>query len=154
MGDYYADNIAKGDEAMAEESPTLGPNYYHAAAISQKVMANFAEEHLQPLGKLVGDFLADKVWDMLRDSIISDTEYNIAGEIYRRIDNAVLALLSAKPWALRQYVFEDVGKTYGEGLEIRKQIAALIPDEIQDARIQDLEAQVAALRKDNEWLKR
>jgi hypothetical protein len=133
------------DEAMTEAAkyPTLGPAYFEARPIVEKHMEKFEAEHFQPL---IGEFVKkfqDKLWDSVRDHLLSDTEMNIHGEAYRMVDDCVAALLSGERWAIERYV---LGKYSQE--KIRAAVAQHIPQELQGARVADLEKEVERLRKD------
>jgi hypothetical protein len=131
------------EEALAEAAkyPTLGPAYFEARPIVAKHMEKFEAEHFQPLiSEFVKQF-QDKLWDSVRDHLLGDTEMNIHGETYRMVDDCVAALLSGERWAIERYV---LGKYDQE--KVRAAVAKHIPQELQDARIADLEKEVARLR--------
>jgi len=47
--------------------PVLGPEYRASQRFAEGVMADFQEEHLQPIIKMVADQVQDKLWDVARD---------------------------------------------------------------------------------------
>lgn len=138
------------EQAMAEAAKyeSLGPAYFEARPIVERHMEKFQAEHFQPL---IGEFVKlfeDKLWDSVRDHLLSDTEMNIHGEVYRMVDDCVAALLSGERWAIERYV---LGKYNQE--KVRAAIAKHIPQELQDARIADLEKDVERLTEQNRWLR-
>jgi hypothetical protein len=139
------DTATFSDEALreAEKWDTLGPAYFEARPIVAKHMEKFQAEHFQPLiAEFVKSF-QDKLWYSVRDHLLSDTEMNLHGEVYRMVDACVAALLSGEKWAIERYV---LGAYRQE--EIRAAIARHIPQELQDTRIADLEAEVERLKRD------
>lgn len=121
---------------------TLGPAYFEARAIVERHMEKFEPEHFQPLIDTFTTQFRDALWDSVRDHLLSDTELNLQGSLYRMVDDCVAALLSGEEWALKRYA---LGRYRQE--EIRKAIAKHIPTELQDARMADLEAEVKRLKE-------
>lgn len=134
----------------AEEHTALGPHYFAARHVAEKFMGDFQNEHFEPLAKKFADEMYDKVRQQLEDFLLSDTESNLHSFMWRHIDESVKALLSNQEWAIKRYA---LGPRYDHG-KIRETLAALIPVELQDARLKDLMEENERLRKDNEWLRR
>lgn len=133
----------------ATKHPILGPNYFAGREIANRFMSQFEDEHFKPLVDKFTDLFREQLWESLSDYLISDTTSNIHSAIWRRADGTVKALLSGQPWALQQYVFND---QHGDGQKIRAAIAKQIPEEIQNTRITELEAENEKLRKEVQWL--
>lgn len=140
------------DDVIEEASKyqTLGPAYFEARKVAERVLANFEAEHFKPLVDSVVKEINDKIWESVQDCLLCDTEMNIQGEIWRTVDECVAALLGGKKWAFDKYV---LGERY-DCDEIRAVVAKHIPAELQDARIKDLEAENASLKERIEWLDR
>lgn len=143
---FYEEQAKQTDAELCATHPNIEPEWTRGHALAEQVMAKFKAEHFEPLAKLVMDYVGDKLWDMLRDHLIQDTEENVAGYVRDRVESTVRALLTGEQWALNKYVLE--ARTYQNGQEIRAAIARLIPVELQAARVVDLEAQVAKLEED------
>jgi hypothetical protein len=135
---------------QAEKHTTLGPHYFAARQVAEKFMEDFQNEHFEPLAKKFADEMYDKVRERLEDFLLGDTESNLHSFMWHRIDESVKALLSNQKWAIERYA---LGERYDHG-KIRETLAALIPVELQDARLKDLMEENERLRKDNEWLRR
>ena len=131
--------------AKDEETPGLGPAYFDARAVAERVMAKFENEDFQPMVKKIIDTISEKLWDDVRDSLLVDVEMNLQGEMWRMVDSCVNALLGGSKWALQKYALTE---RYNDGTEIRAAVAKHIPAELQDARIADLEKEITKLRCD------
>jgi hypothetical protein len=132
------------DEAMTEAAkfPTLGPAYFEARTIVDQHLEKFEPEHFQPLIDTFAKQFRDALWDSVRDHLLSDTALNMQGETYRMVDNCIEALLSGERWAIERYA---LGKYNQE--KVRAAVAKHVPQELQDARIADLEKEVERLRE-------
>lgn len=133
----------------AAKFDTLGPAYFEARAIVDRHMEKFESEHFKPLIEAFTKQFQDALWDSVRDHLLSDTEMNLQGSMYRMVDDCVAALLGGQEWALKRYA---LGK-YNQD-ELRAAVAKHIPRELQDARIADLEEKNERMRKDLEFYRR
>lgn len=133
--------FAEQSLAEAEKFPGLGPAYFEARAIVDKQMAKFEAEHFAPLIDAFAKKFQERLWDDVRDHMLSDTDLNLQGEMYRMVDASVSALLSGERWAIERYA---LGRYDAE--KVRAAVAKHIPQELQDARIADLEKEVERLR--------
>lgn len=70
--------------------------------------------------------------------------------MWHQIDESVKALLSGEGWALRRYMLAD---RY-DNVKIRAAVAAVVPVELQNARVADLEKELAEVKADNARLRR
>ena len=130
--------------------PVLGPEYRASQRFAEGVMADFQEEHLQPIIKMVADQVQDKLWDVARDWLLQDTETNVQGAVRDMVNQTVDALLTGNEWAMQRYPYAD----YSRGEEIRKAVAKHGGDELLMRRIADLEAEVAKQKETIDWLRR
>lgn len=137
------------DEQMkdAENHPTLGPAYFCSRDVVERAMAGVQASDFKPLIDRLTKEINDVVWSGVQDHLLSDTEMNLQGAMYQQVDDCVKALLSGQEWALNRYA---LGPRYDHE-KIREAVAKHIPKDLQDARIADLEARVAELKKELEW---
>jgi hypothetical protein len=126
-----------------EQSPVLGPAYFDARNVAERAMAQFTAEHFKPLVDKIVDQIRDTIWTDVQAWLLSDTEMNLQGEMWRMVDASVEAILGGSQWALKKYALE--GRHDHE--KIRAAVAKYIPKELQDMRIADLEQEVAHLRE-------
>ena len=137
----------------AEDYPGLGPHYFAARETAKNVMEKFDlefPERFEPMAKKFADELYHRALDYFRDYLLSDTEHNVQDVIWRQIDDSVEALMSGERWAIERYCLTD---RY-DGEKIREAVAKHIPNELRDKRIDDLEKEVADLKKQLEWARR
>lgn len=127
----------------AEKYNTLGPAYFEARPIIERLMTNFEAEHFKPIVDACVKEFQCRMWDSVRDHLLSDTEMNIHGHVYRMVDDCVAAILSGESWAIQRYALGSYNQE-----KARAAIAKHIPQELQDARIADLEKEVERLRSD------
>lgn len=135
--------------AEAAKTGGLSPAYFAARKSAERFMASFEAEHFKPMiDKFSRDF-RDAMWSDVVNFFLMDVEGNIQGEMWRHADSMVKYVLSGEKWAMDKFV---LGERY-DCEKVRATLAMQIPKELQDARIADLEAQVANLKKDNDWLR-
>lgn len=132
------------------EHPVLGPHYFAARKVAGEFMEKFEAEHFKPLMEDFAKKFGEKLWTDLENHLMSDTESNLHSTIWRQIDESVKALLGDGQWAIDRYVLS--GRYDCE--KIRAAVAKHIPQELQNSRIADLEAEVASLRQSLEWARR
>lgn len=144
------DILTQEDHANADRYEVLGPHYFAARRVAEQFISKFTSEQFQPLIDEFAKQFSDKLQGDLDDYLLSNSEMNIHGSLWRMVDDVVKALLGGNRWAFERYA---LGSRY-DCEHIRKAIAAHIPREIQDARIADLEAECARLKEDNAWLRR
>lgn len=128
-------------------SPVLGPAYFVARRIADRQMSAFEPEMFKLLLDKFAKEFGERLWEDVRNSLISDVEMNLQYEMWRTVDAIVGALLGGERWALEKYA---LGPRY-EQARIRAAVAAHIPKELQDARIADLEEELAWAKKDVEF---
>jgi|ERR1043165_1301130 hypothetical protein len=151
MDSWYEEMSKKSDAQLCEGSPHIEPEWTRSHVIAEQITERFEAEHFKPLLKKIEDYVSEHLWDMVRDSLLGDTTHNIAGHICHRVECTVKALLGGNKWAVDKYVMDQ----YDGGKSIRKALASVIPTEIMDARIADLEKDNEKLRDDlkreREW---
>lgn len=136
--------------AAAESYQTLGPAYFASRQIAERFMASFEAEHFKPLiDKFTKEF-NDELWSGVSSCFLSDTEANLQNAMWRQVDDCVKGILSGERWVMDRYV---LGQRY-ECEKVRAAVAKHIPEELQNARIADLEAENAKLREDLKWARR
>lgn len=124
------------------KSPVLGPAYFDARAVAQRIMEKFQAEQFEPFVKSFADQFYAKLSDTVQWHLMNDVEINVQGDIWRAVDASVKALLEGEAWALERYV---LGERYDHA-KIREAVAKHIPVELQDKRIADLQADNDRLR--------
>ncbi len=149
--DTVEDIFTEHDLAEGLANPTLGPEYFAARSFMERTMRGFQDEHLKPLAdavtKTVTDQITEKVWEAVQDSLLIDAEYNVQNTIWRMVNETVKALLSGEKWAMTRY---PLASRY-DAERVRAAIAKHIPDELAQARIADLEAEIKRLQEQLEW---
>lgn len=128
---------------QAEGYEVLGPNYFAAREVAEAFMAKFEVDHFKPLLKKAADELYSQMQESLESYLLGDVESNIQGTIWRQIDDSVKAILSGEKWAVSKYM---LGERY-DCDKVREAVAKVIPKELQDARVKDLEAEVERLKE-------
>jgi hypothetical protein len=135
------------EEEFAESHPNLGAEYKAAEAATRRFLAYWEEDHAEKLAnaimKPVLDAVKEQVWSAFQDWLLSDAEYNAANEMRHMVENSVRALIGGREWANVKYI--RPGAYQSE--EVRATLAKLYSDEIKDARIADLEAEIDRLKK-------
>jgi len=131
------------EEATGKNYSALGPAYFSARDASERFMEGFEAEQFKPLLKKFTTAFTDEMWEKFDDFLMSDTQLNIQGHIWRDVDAIVEAILGGYQWALQRYVLPD--RINCE--RIREAVAKHIPREIMDKRIEDLEKELADLKK-------
>lgn len=132
------------------KNDVLGPHYFTSRDVAEKFIADFQAEHFAPMVKKFADNLYEAGRERFEDFLLADTESNLHSHMWRQIDESVKALLSGEGWALRRYMLAD---RY-DNVKIRAAVAAVVPVELQNARIADLEKELAEVKADNERLRR
>lgn len=142
-----ADDVFTADDlAKADEYDGLGPAYFAARHVCEGAMEAFQAEHMEPLLKDASDKFYKKLLDAVQEHLWSNAEMNLQSRMYQMVDRTVHALLGGEDWAIKRYVFGRY-----DCVATRAAVAKLIPKELQDARIADLEAELGKLRSDLEW---
>ena len=125
------------------ETPVLGPGYYAARDMADRHLAHFEDEHMKPLVEAITEKIREAVWSDVSKFFLSDTESTLQSEIYCIVDSTVEALVGGEEWALRRYALGDNLRSE----KIRAALVALIPTELQEKRIVDLEKENHQLRE-------
>jgi hypothetical protein len=142
------------DAELCRHYPTIEPEWTHGHEKAAQVLKQFEAEHFKPILKTLSDAMTEHLWDIFRNYLLSDTESNLECYMRQRIERSVQALLGCEQWVVEKYVMDK----YDSGKQIRKTLAALIPRELQEARIADLEAELAnvqeELQRERSWSRR
>ena len=147
MSDVREAGFTPEDIAEGEEYQSLGPEYFAARRVTERAMTAFQAEHFKPMLTEFADQFTDKLWDSVRDSLLTDTEMNLQSSVCSMVEGTIRALLSGEEWAMRRYPYCD----YRDGEKIRKAIAEHSGDEIARRRIEDLEKELRQVRENLEW---
>ncbi len=146
MGDAFTAD----DFAQADTYGNLGPAYFAAQRVMADFMKAFTDEHLHPMVKAISDEIYSQVQTSFEAYLFENAELNTASAIDRMVHETVKALLAGDEWAMKRY---PLASRY-EADKVREAIAKHIPAQLQDARIKDLEAEVARLTEDVKFLRR
>lgn len=130
-------------------SRSLGPAYFAARRKAKEFMAAFEAEHFEPMVKKFTDQFYDDARSEFENYLLSNIEDNLQTHIWRAVDGTVDALLGGNEWALERYV---LGDRY-DAKATRAEVAKLVPAELQDIRVAELEAKVAELTADLERIR-
>lgn len=107
-------------------------------------MAKFEGAEFKPLIDKFSQQFAEKLWESVEFSLLSDTEANVQGHIWRDVEAIVEAILGGEQWIMQRYVLPD--RINCEA--IRATLVAMLPPEVQDKRIADLETKIRNLESD------
>jgi hypothetical protein len=139
------------DEAFlkeAENYANLGPAYFDARAVVEHVMPDGSDETLtvamEPVIKAFTDAAYEKLSERVQSWLFLDVKNNLQHQTWRMVDATVQAILGGESWSVDKHV---LGSRYDCG-KIRAKIAAMIPKELQDARIAELEADLASAKEE------
>lgn len=130
--------------------PILGPEYRASTRMAEAMLAKFSAEHMKPLVDEFADTFREKLWDDVRDWLLSDTEMNIASEVRHMVEQTIQALLTGEEWAMKRYPFAD----YSKGEKVRAAVAKHGGDELLMRRIADIEKELRRVREQLEWARR
>ena len=127
------------------KSLILGPAYFDARAVVEHVLPGngTTDENLSKAMEPVIKKFADDAYELMSERVqswlFSDVSSNLQGQVWRMVDACVVALLGGDSWSLEKYA---LGDRYNLG-KIRETIARLIPEELQNMRIAELEKELA-----------
>lgn len=133
--------IVAEDIEAAENYQTLGPAYFAARRVAERVMAGVEAEPLQKVAEKVVDDIRTAVYEYVEDHMRSDMESNLQGHLVDMVDSTVKALLTGVEWAMNRY---PLSKQY-DAVEVRAACAKHGGEPLLMARIADLEKRVAEL---------
>jgi uncharacterized protein (UPF0297 family) len=138
------------DDIVQGADSNLGPGYFAAHRFAEAFMSGVEAEHFKPVLEKVVKDIADALFDRVQDSFIHSVESNVQSHIWQEVDQIVRYLLAGTPWAVERYA---LGNRYN-CVQVREAVARHVPEELQDERIADLEAEVASLKQSLEWARR
>lgn len=134
---FTDEHIAKGIQA-----PTLGPAYFCSREVVERAMEGVQSSDFKPMVDGVVKTISDHIWEKVQDHLLADTEMNLQGAMWNQVDAMVKHLLAGEEWAMKKFL---LGERY-DCDKIRRTVAQHVPKEIQDARVADLEKEVARLK--------
>lgn len=134
----------------AEGNERLGPGYFASRDVAERFMADFEAEHFKPLIEKFSKEFSDHMWEEINSYLLSDTERNLQLAMWRHADDMVKYVLSGEEWAMKKFA---LGERYNCA-KVREAVAKHVPQELQDQRIADLEAEVERLKNDIEFYRR
>lgn len=137
----------------SKDYSALGPSYFAASELCENFFSEWEPENLEGIAQKVAEEISGKIHNELRDFIWDgQLESSLQSKAYQMVDDTVKALLTGEKWAIDRYVMND---RYNDGAVLREKLARMIPQEIQDKRIADLEAQLEKIKKErDEWIER
>ena len=139
--------ITVQDIAEATNYGTLGPGYFAARRIAERLMTGVEVEPLQKVADKVADDIRTAVYEYVEDHMRSDMEDNLRSHIAGMVDDTVRALLTGEPWAMQRY---PLSSRY-DATEVRAAVAKHGAEPLLMARIADLEKEVERLRERLKW---
>lgn len=129
---------------------TLGPHYKLSRDFAEKIMSGDHESGLAEIIEKAANDFHSKLNETVLWHVMSDVECNVQGEIWREVDYIVTAILGGEQWALQRHVLGDPHDCQ----KVREAIARMIPVEMQDKRVADLEAELDRVNKELELARR
>jgi hypothetical protein len=140
---FYAEKpgITDADVQQAKNYEVLGPAYFAARRVAERVMQGVEAEPLQKVAAKVVDDIRDAVYGYVEDHMRSDMESNLQGYLTDMVDSTVKALLTGEEWAMNRY---PLSKRY-DAVDVRAACAKHGGEPLLMARIDDLEKRVGEL---------
>jgi hypothetical protein len=142
--------ITEDDFRSGSDAPVLGPHYFSSRRFAEEVMKDVETTFFADALKKFSDDLYSAVLEKTNDWLASDAESNVQSYIWRTVDQIVKGILSGDKWIVDRYA---LGSKYECG-SIRTTLANHISKRLQDARIVDLEEEVARLKERIDCLRR
>ena len=134
---FTAEDIAQG-----QEYSSLGPGYFAGKRLAEMALTNMKPEDVQPILKKAADDFYALMLESVENALKIDDENNVQSKIRAMLDDTVRALLTGQKWALERYPLAN----YYDGAAIREAIFAQCKDQMVDARVAELEREVANLK--------
>jgi hypothetical protein len=133
-----------------KQHPILGPEYFMARKIAENTLNNFKDKCFNEFLKETSEKLYEKFQETFESSLMFDAENNIQHQIWNTVEQIIRAILGGEQYILQKYV---LGPKYDCG-KIRETVAKLIPEELQNARIKDLESELKNVKDNLEFYQR
>jgi hypothetical protein len=133
--------ITAEDIEHSNNYEVLGPAYFAARRVAEKMMQGVGVEPLQKVAAKVVDDVRDSVYQYVEDHLRSDLESNLQSHITDMVDCTVKALLTGEPWAMTRYPLS----TRYDAVDVRAACAKHGGEPLLMARIADLEKEIARL---------
>lgn len=133
--------IRPEDVEASEDYFNLPPTYFAFERVVEELLGSKKID-----AEAVAKPLVEEAYRQLRDAIeetlLSDVRYNLRSSMEGAVDDMLRGLMTGEKWLVKRYVL-DVDR----GRAAREALVKLIPEEIIQGRISDLEKQVAALKE-------
>ena len=126
---------------------SLGPAYYSARRMAEKIMAGAEPLPFREVADECLKEIQGRVYDYVENYLIGDLEINIQGHVARMVDDTVQALLTGQQWAMDRYPYH----AYSRGEEVRAAVAKHGGERLLMARIADLEKRMEQLKQSLDW---
>jgi len=139
--------IVEDDIKDSERREVLGPGYFAARRIAERLMAGVEAEPLRKVADKVSDDIRTAVYEYVEDHMRSDLESNLQGHIAGMVDDTVKALLTGESWAMNRYPLS----TRYDAVDVRAACAKHGGEPLLMARIADLEKRVSELAESLKW---
>lgn len=130
--------ITEEDILKAENSPTLGPTYDSSHRIAENALKHFSNEFLTEFLKETSKKFEEKLYDSLMYSLWDDIELGLQNKMWLMVDDIVACILANKKWAIEKYVLNERYDLKA----IREELVKLIPEELQNMRLKELEEEL------------
>jgi hypothetical protein len=139
--------ITDEDVAEAQNYEVLGPGYFAARRVAEKLMAGTESAPLQKVAEKVTQDICDAVYEYCEDHLRSDLESNLQSHLQNMLDDTVKALLTGEQWAMNRY---PLSQQY-DAVDVRAAIAKHGGEPLLMARIADLEKRNGELTESLKW---
>ena len=139
--------ITKGDIEKCGDG-VLGPEYWASErAADELVRMVLPQEALDAIAKeaakAVSEAVFGRISEFLWDGVL---EHNMQLKAYQMVGDVIEAIISGNKALAQRYALDRFDQ-FG----VRKAIAELIPDEVAQKRISDLEEEIVMLREQLKW---
>ena len=129
------------------EHRALGPHYFAAQRIVEASCAGLKSDHAKEIADAVAKQVYDRIQEVTEASLWSDAELNLQGKMWSMVDEIIKGILGGDRDAMERYALAERYRCE----DVRKAIAAHIPQGIMAARITDLEAENKRLQDALNW---
>jgi len=131
------DSITDADITQAVNYETLGPAYFAARRMAEKVMQNADQQPFKDIVAKVVKDVQENLYEWVEDHLRNDLEANLQHYIANCVERTVQALLTGEEWAMKQYPLS----TRWDGQLIRATVAHYGGEPLLVKRIEELEAE-------------
>lgn len=135
------------DEDRQSQNPSLGPHYFAARRVVFQAISALSADDAKDLAGVIAGQVYERIQEVTEASLWTDAELNLQGKMWSMVDEIIKGILGGDRSAMERYA---LGERY-RCEEVRKAIAAHIPQEIMVARIADLEVENKRLQDELSW---